>query len=158
MKKSRYSDSQILSILKQAENGCKVPDLCREYGMSSAAFYKWRAKYGGMDASMIWPVWKSCKAISASRDGQINSPKGKVKYSTGLFRIRHQSGLLPLPPEAVVRKYVDSRRLVRLTFNRRTWGFCTCVTLKGLSGIINGSIAYIVNWNWTCGLNPKGGW
>ncbi len=53
MKKLRYSDSQILSILKQAENGCKVPDLCREYGMSSAAFYKWRAKYGGMDASMM---------------------------------------------------------------------------------------------------------
>ncbi len=53
MKKSRYSDSQILSILKQAENGCKVPDLCREYGMSSATFYKWRAKYGGMDASMM---------------------------------------------------------------------------------------------------------
>lgn len=53
MKKSRYSDSQILSILKQAENGCKVPDLCREYGMSSAAFYKWRAKYGGMDVSMM---------------------------------------------------------------------------------------------------------
>ncbi len=53
MKKSRYSDRQILSILKQAENGCKVPDLCREYGMSSASFYKWRAKYGGMDASMM---------------------------------------------------------------------------------------------------------
>ena len=53
MKKSRYSDSQILSILKQAENGCKIPDLCREYGMSSAAFYKWRAKYGGMDVSMM---------------------------------------------------------------------------------------------------------
>ncbi len=53
MKNSRYSDSQILSILKQAKNGCKVPDLCREYGMSSAAFYKWRAKYGGMDASLM---------------------------------------------------------------------------------------------------------
>lgn len=53
MKKSRYSDSQILGILKQAENGCKVPDLCRDYGMSRATFYKWRAKYGGMDASLM---------------------------------------------------------------------------------------------------------
>ena len=53
MKTSRYSDSQILSILKQAENGCKVPDLCREHGMSSATFYKWRAKYGGMDVSLM---------------------------------------------------------------------------------------------------------
>lgn len=53
MKKSRYSDSQILSILKQAESGTPVPELCREHRMSNATFYKWRAKYGGMDASMM---------------------------------------------------------------------------------------------------------
>jgi putative transposase len=49
MKKSKYSDSRILSILKQAEAGQAVPELCRENGLSSATFYKWRAKYGGMD-------------------------------------------------------------------------------------------------------------
>ena len=53
MKKPRYSDSQIISILKQAEAGTPVPERCREHGMSSASFYKWRAKFGGMDASMI---------------------------------------------------------------------------------------------------------
>ena len=53
MKTSRFSDSQILAILKQAENGVPVTELCREHGMSSAAFYKWRAKYGGMDASLM---------------------------------------------------------------------------------------------------------
>jgi len=53
MKKSRYSDSQIINILKQAESGTPVTELCREHGMSSAAFYKWRAKYGGMDASLM---------------------------------------------------------------------------------------------------------
>ena len=53
MKKSKYSDSQILEILKQAEEGVKVPDLYREHGMSAATFYKWRAKYGGMDASLM---------------------------------------------------------------------------------------------------------
>jgi putative transposase len=53
MRKSRYSDAQILAILKQNEQGVSVPDLCREHGMSSAQFYKWRAKYGGMDASMM---------------------------------------------------------------------------------------------------------
>ncbi|KZY44484.1 transposase [Oleiphilus sp. HI0117] len=53
MKKSKYTDSQIMAILKQAEAGTPVPELCREYGMSSASFYKWRAKYGGMDASMM---------------------------------------------------------------------------------------------------------
>jgi len=53
MKKSRYTDSQIISILRQAEAGTPVPELCRELGMSSASFYKWRSKYGGMDASMM---------------------------------------------------------------------------------------------------------
>jgi putative transposase len=53
MKKSRFTDSQILAVLKQAESGSPVPNLCREHGISSATFYKWRSKYGGMDASMM---------------------------------------------------------------------------------------------------------
>ena len=53
MKKSRYTDSQIIAILKQADAGTPIPDLCREHGMSSASFYKWRSKYGGMDASLM---------------------------------------------------------------------------------------------------------
>jgi putative transposase len=53
MKTSRFSDSQILAVLKQAEAGRPVPELCREHGISSACFYKWRSKFGGMDASMM---------------------------------------------------------------------------------------------------------
>lgn len=53
MKISRFTDSQIMQILKQAEAGISAPELCREHGMSAATFYKWRAKYGGMDASMV---------------------------------------------------------------------------------------------------------
>ena len=53
MKTSKFTDSQIMSILKQAESGTPVATLCREHGMSNATFYKWRAKYGGMDASLI---------------------------------------------------------------------------------------------------------
>jgi putative transposase len=53
MKKSRYTDSQIINILKQAEAGTPVPELCREHGLSNASFYKWRAKYGGMNASLM---------------------------------------------------------------------------------------------------------
>ena len=53
MKTSRFNETQILGILKQAEGGLPVPELCRQHGMSDASFYKWRAKYGGMDASMI---------------------------------------------------------------------------------------------------------
>ena len=53
MKTSRFSDSQILAILKQTVAGIPVTELCREPGMSSVTFYKWRAKYGGMDASLM---------------------------------------------------------------------------------------------------------
>ncbi len=53
MKTSRFKDSQIFAILEQAETVTPVSDLCREHGMSSATFYKWRAKYGGMDASLM---------------------------------------------------------------------------------------------------------
>ena len=53
VKKSRYSKAQIVSILKEAENGVPVPELCRTHGMSSAAFYQWRSKFGGMEASLI---------------------------------------------------------------------------------------------------------
>jgi putative transposase len=53
MKTSGFTDSQTLGILKQAENGVRVANLCREHGMSSATFYKWRSKYGGMDASLM---------------------------------------------------------------------------------------------------------
>ena len=53
MKSSRYTEPQILAILRQAEGGMAVAELCRAQGMSSASFYKWRAKYGGMDASLI---------------------------------------------------------------------------------------------------------
>lgn len=53
MKKSRFSDNQIIAVLKQAEAGTPVPALCREHGISSATFYKWRSKFGGMDVSMV---------------------------------------------------------------------------------------------------------
>jgi putative transposase len=53
MKKSRFSDSQIIAVLKQAEAGTPVPELCREHGISSATFYKWRSRFGGMDASLM---------------------------------------------------------------------------------------------------------
>ena len=53
MRKRRFTEAQIMGILRQAEGGLAVADLCREHAIGSATFYKWRSKYGGMDASMI---------------------------------------------------------------------------------------------------------
>ncbi len=53
MKKSKFSDSQVLSILKQHEAGVAVSELAREHSVSTALIYQWRANYGGMDASLM---------------------------------------------------------------------------------------------------------
>ena len=51
MKRKRFSEEQIIGVLKESEAGAKTDDICRRHGISSATFYSWRKKYGGMDAS-----------------------------------------------------------------------------------------------------------
>jgi putative transposase len=53
MKKSRFTESQIMAPLKRVETGMSVPEMCQKLGVSSATLYKWRAKFGGMDTSMM---------------------------------------------------------------------------------------------------------
>lgn len=53
MKKSRFSDSQIMAVLKEAAAGVAAPELCRTHGISTATFYKWRSKFGGMDVPLV---------------------------------------------------------------------------------------------------------
>ncbi len=53
MKKKRFSEAQIVKVLKEAEAGVPVTDLCRQYGFSKSSFYHWKAKYAGMDASSL---------------------------------------------------------------------------------------------------------
>jgi putative transposase len=51
MKRSRFTEEQIIAILREQETGVPVADLCRKHGLSSPTFYKWKAKYGGLDVS-----------------------------------------------------------------------------------------------------------
>ena len=53
MRTSKFSETQIVAILKEADAGAKVKDICRKYGISDATYYKWKSKYGGMDASEL---------------------------------------------------------------------------------------------------------
>jgi putative transposase len=53
MKKSRFSESQIISILKEGDSGMKIEELCRKHGISNATYYNWKSKFGGMEASDI---------------------------------------------------------------------------------------------------------
>ena len=73
MKKSRFTDAQILGVLKQGENGVTVADLCREHGISAATFYNWRSKFGGMDASLM----SEMKAMAEENGGL--TPAQKLK-------------------------------------------------------------------------------
>ena len=53
MKKTRYTESQIIKVLNEVEGGRMVKDVCREYGISDATYYNWKSKYGGMTASDV---------------------------------------------------------------------------------------------------------
>jgi putative transposase len=64
MKKSKFTDSQIIAILKQHENGVPIAELAQEHGVSNALIYQWRSKYGGMDAALL----KEMKELSAENN------------------------------------------------------------------------------------------
>jgi putative transposase len=67
MRKSKYTEEQIIGFLRQVEAGMPVKDLCRKHGFSDASFYKWRAKFGGMDVS------------EARRLKELESENGRLK-------------------------------------------------------------------------------
>src|SRR5690606_13155734 len=71
MKTSKYLDSLIMSLLKQAEAGTPVPNLCREHGMRTANYYKWKSKYSGKDLSFMTPL-KELKAENSCLKRWIN--------------------------------------------------------------------------------------
>ena len=124
MKRSKFTDSQIIDSVKRVEAGIGVPDICRELGISTATFYKWRAKYGGMDVSMMSrmkeledensrlkkmyleeklkaeivseALEKSGEAISQTGDGQEGGNRSRCLYQGSLLCISNQRVLLSL--------------------------------------------------------------
>ncbi len=72
MKKSRFTDSQIMEALKRVEAGLAVPELCPELGISTATFYKWRSKYGGIDVSLM-PILRHTSATGVSSSACFNA-------------------------------------------------------------------------------------
>ena len=78
MRQSKFTESQILAALKQAESGLPVNDVCRQIGVSPVTFYKWRAKYGGLDAS----------ELSRMRELEEENAKLKQMYAELSLRAR----------------------------------------------------------------------
>lgn len=79
MKKSRFNEQQIIKILKEADAGMKVQDICRQYGISDATYYKWKSKYGGMEASDI------------KRMREIEAENGKLKRMFANLALENQA-------------------------------------------------------------------
>ena len=90
MRKSKFSESTIVTLIKEAEAGRKVADICREHGISTATFYQWRSKYGGMEASDI----KRLKEL------QEENEKLKRMYAEMALENRAIKDLLGMPDEA----------------------------------------------------------
>jgi len=91
VRKSKFSEQQIIGILKQAESGMALADLCRQSGISEQTFYRWRAKFGGMDASeakrlkdleeenrklkrLVADLSLDCVALKDALSGKYNRP------------------------------------------------------------------------------------
>ncbi|WP_419784270.1 IS3 family transposase [Maridesulfovibrio sp.] len=164
MKKSRYSDSQILSILKQAENGVPVAELCREHGMSSATFYKWRSKYGGMDASLMARMKElerenrqlkkmyaeerlKAEIVKEALGKKVVKPSCRRKMAKAAVKeekvnIRQACEAFSISqtcyryePKLSAENELVADWLVRLTHNQRNWGFGLCfLYLRNVQG------------------------
>lgn len=128
MKKSSFTDSQIIATLKRVEAGLPVPEICLELGMSTATLYKWRVKFGGMDTSMMVRMKeledesrrlkkmylkeqlkaeianeylaKNNPADSPARDGQRSCAIARAGHTGGLCVVLDQRVLLPIRAQA----------------------------------------------------------
>ncbi|WP_432377569.1 IS3 family transposase [Duganella sp. P38] len=155
MKTSRFTDSQIIAILKQAEGGSPVPELCREHGISNATFYKWRSKFGGMDASLMARMKEledenrrlkkmyaeerlKAEIVAEALAKKLVKPSRRremAQHYVAAGRLSIKVACLAFGISQTCYRYeaklnaeneVIAGWLVRLTSNQRNWGFGLC--------------------------------
>ncbi|MBG5913900.1 IS3 family transposase, partial [Providencia stuartii] len=155
MKKARFTDSQIITILKQAEAGTPVSELCREHGMSNASFYKWRSRFGGMDASMMTRLKEleeenrrlkkmyaeerlKAEIIQEAMGKKVVKPSHRKRMAQEAVKIRNISVRfacqLFVVSESCYRYQAKLSKeneaiadwLIRITDSQRNWGFGLC--------------------------------
>lgn len=164
MKKSRFTDGQILAILKQAEAGVAVPDLCREHGISSATFYKWRANFGGMDASLTARLKEleeenrrlkkmyaeerlKAEIVEEVLEKNVVKPSRRREMAMEAVRRRRipirlacvafgiSEACYRYRPKLAIENEEIADHLLRLTHNQRNWGFGLCfLHLRNVKG------------------------
>ncbi|UQN12731.1 IS3 family transposase [Methylococcus capsulatus] len=164
MKKSKFSDSQIIEALKRVEAGLSVPELCRELGISTATFYKWRAKHGGLDVSMMARM-KELEAENArlkkmyaeerlkagilqeaifKKVVRLSHLRETAKRAVNGHRVSIRLACAAFQVSGTCYRYSAKRNaeneeiadwLMRLTDNHRTWGFGLCfLYLRNVKG------------------------
>ncbi|WP_416222820.1 IS3 family transposase [Yersinia sp. SCPM-O-B-9106 (C-191)] len=164
MKKSRFTDSQIMTILKQVEAGTPVAELCREHGMSNASFYKWRSWFGGMDASMMARLKEledenrrlkkmyaeerlKAEIIQEAMAKKLVKPSHRKRMAQDAVRSRNVSirfacqlfvvseSCYRYQPELNEENAVIADWLLRITDSQRNWGFGLCfLYLRNVKG------------------------
>ncbi|WP_346825015.1 IS3 family transposase (plasmid) [Ralstonia solanacearum] len=164
MKKSRFTNSQIIEALKRVEAGLAVPELCRELGISTATFYKWRSKYGGMDVSLMarmkeleaenarlrkMYVEEKLKAeiVAEALGKKVVKPSRRREMAERAVQARGLSIRLACEAFGISQtcyRYAGKRNqendeiadwLLRLTDNHRNWGFGLCfLYLRNVKG------------------------
>jgi putative transposase len=99
MKKSRFSETQIVSILKQADAGVPIKDICRQAGISTPTYYKWKSKYGGLEASGLKRV-KELEAENTQRVGWAELREAQ-QFGTARRRVGFRCAQLNLRTEKI---------------------------------------------------------